>query len=39
MLGESSVSGTRIAVSCAAVLVAVIVLRIVWVFPATYGRD
>ncbi len=36
-LGESSVSGTRIAVSCAAVLAAVIVLRFVWVFPATYG--
>ncbi len=36
-VGQSSVSGARIAASCVAVLVAVIVLRIVWVFPATYG--
>ena len=36
-LDESTVSGTRITVSCIAVLAAVIVLRILWVFPATYG--
>ncbi|MDR7086166.1 CPA1 family monovalent cation:H+ antiporter [Aeromicrobium panaciterrae] len=36
-LGESTVSGPRIAVSCAAVLAAVILLRILWVFPATYA--
>ncbi|MEO6606726.1 MAG: Na+/H+ antiporter [Aeromicrobium sp.] len=36
-LGESSVSGMRIAASCAAVLAAVIILRFAWVFPATYG--
>ncbi len=36
-IGASDVSGSRIAVSCAAVLAAVIVLRIIWVFPATYG--
>ncbi len=36
-IGASEVSGARIAVACAAVLAAVIVLRIIWVFPATYG--
>jgi CPA1 family monovalent cation:H+ antiporter len=35
-LGESTLSATRITVACAAVLLAVIVLRFVWVFPATY---
>jgi CPA1 family monovalent cation:H+ antiporter len=35
-LGESTLSATRITVACVAVLLAVIVLRFVWVFPATY---
>jgi Na+/H+ antiporter len=35
-LDQSTLSATRITVACVAVLVAVIVLRIVWVFPATY---
>ncbi|MCW2829591.1 MAG: Na+/H+ antiporter, partial [Aeromicrobium sp.] len=35
-LDRSDLSATRITVACLAVLVAVIVLRIVWVFPATY---
>ena len=33
---DSSLSGIEVAGVCAAVLVAVVVLRIVWVFPATY---
>ncbi|MEJ7633928.1 Na+/H+ antiporter [Aeromicrobium sp.] len=35
-LDDSDLSATRIGVSCAAVLVAVIALRFIWVFPATY---
>lgn len=35
-LGASDMSPGRIAWSCGAVLVAVIALRILWVFPATY---
>ncbi len=35
-LGNSDMSAMRIAWSCAAVLAAVIALRIIWVFPATY---
>lgn len=35
-LDNSSTSGMRIGLACAAVLAAVIVLRIIWVFPATY---
>jgi Na+/H+ antiporter len=35
-LDQSTLSATRITVTCAAVLLAVIVLRFVWVFPATY---
>ena len=35
-LSRSELSATRITSSCIAVLVTVIVLRIVWVFPATY---
>ncbi|KAA1400264.1 Na+/H+ antiporter [Aeromicrobium ginsengisoli] len=35
-LSNSELSATRITWSCIAVLVTVIVLRIVWVFPATY---
>ncbi|MET0929924.1 MAG: Na+/H+ antiporter [Aeromicrobium sp.] len=35
-LDQSSLSATRITVACIAVLVAVILLRIAWVFPATY---
>lgn len=35
-LGQSSLSGIQITLACAAVLAAVIVLRILWVFPATY---
>jgi Na+/H+ antiporter len=35
-LDQSTLSATRITVACAAVLLAVIVLRFVWVFPATY---
>lgn len=35
-LSESDLSTSRIAWSCIAVLVTVIVLRIIWVFPATY---
>ncbi|MFC5677675.1 Na+/H+ antiporter [Aeromicrobium endophyticum] len=35
-LDQSTLSATRIAVACVAVLAAVIVLRFVWVFPATY---
>jgi Na+/H+ antiporter len=35
-LGNSDISTMRIAWSCAAVLGAVIVLRFIWVFPATY---
>ncbi|KQV75754.1 sodium:proton antiporter [Aeromicrobium sp. Root344] len=35
-LSNSELSATRITWSCVAVLAAVIVLRIVWVFPATY---
>ena len=35
-LAQSDLSTIRIVSACAAVLVAVIVLRIVWVFPATY---
>jgi NhaP-type Na+/H+ or K+/H+ antiporter len=35
-LGRSDMSTSRITWSCIAVLVTVIVLRIVWVFPATY---
>nr|MCW2727530.1 Na+/H+ antiporter [Aeromicrobium sp.] len=35
-LDNSELSAMRIATSCAAVLVAVIVLRFVWVFPVTY---
>ncbi|MEV7395612.1 Na+/H+ antiporter [Aeromicrobium sp. NPDC092404] len=35
-LGRSDLSASRITWSCIAVLVTVIVLRFVWVFPATY---
>lgn len=35
-LDQSTLSATRITVACIAVLLAVIVLRFVWVFPATY---
>ncbi|MCL3817936.1 Na+/H+ antiporter [Aeromicrobium wangtongii] len=35
-IGDSDLSATRITISCVAVLVAVIVLRFIWVFPATY---
>ncbi|MBC7633488.1 Na+/H+ antiporter [Aeromicrobium sp.] len=35
-LDQSSLSAMRITTACAAVLAAVIVLRIVWVFPATF---
>ena len=35
-LGNSDLSTARITWSCIAVLVTVIVLRIIWVFPATY---
>ena len=35
-VGRSDLSATRITVSCLAVLLAVIVARMVWVFPATY---
>lgn len=35
-LADSSLSGARIAVTALVVLVGVIVMRIVWVFPATY---
>jgi Na+/H+ antiporter len=35
-LDDSELSATRITVACVAVLTAVIVLRFVWVFPATY---
>jgi Na+/H+ antiporter len=35
-LDQSTLSATRITVACVAVLLAVIVLRFVWVFPATY---
>lgn len=35
-LSRSDLSGTRITVSCIAVLVTVIVVRMVWVFPTTY---
>lgn len=35
-ISQSDLSATRITVSCIAVLVAVIVVRFVWVFPATY---
>ncbi|AWB93076.1 Na+/H+ antiporter [Aeromicrobium chenweiae] len=35
-ISRTDLSATRIALSCAAVLVTVIVVRIVWVFPATY---
>ncbi|WP_109510286.1 Na+/H+ antiporter [Nocardioides speluncae] len=43
-VGESEVSAGRIALVCGATLVAVIVLRLLWVFPARYllvrpGRD
>jgi Na+/H+ antiporter len=36
LLDDSDMSATRITLSCVAVLVAVIVLRFVWVFPSTY---
>ena len=35
-LDQSTLSATRITATCLAVLAAVIVLRFVWVFPATY---
>lgn len=35
-LDQSALSATRITVACVAVLATVIVLRFVWVFPATY---
>ncbi len=35
-LGDSSISYGRITAACIAALVGVIVLRIIWVFPATY---
>ncbi|AXT85774.1 Na+/H+ antiporter [Aeromicrobium sp. A1-2] len=35
-LGDSAMTATEITVACAVVLVTVILLRIVWVFPATY---
>ncbi|NRQ51453.1 Na+/H+ antiporter [Aeromicrobium stalagmiti] len=35
-LDQSDLSATRITAACVAVLLAVIVLRMVWVFPATY---
>jgi Na+/H+ antiporter len=35
-VGTSDLSGMHIALACLAVLAAVIVLRIVWVFPSTY---
>lgn len=35
-ISQSDLSATRITMSCIAVLVAVIVVRMVWVFPATY---
>lgn len=35
-LGDSDLSTSRITLSCLAVLAAVIVLRFIWVFPATY---
>jgi Na+/H+ antiporter len=35
-VGESELSGARITVACAIVLVTIIVLRFVWVFPSTY---
>ena len=35
-VGESELSGARITLACAAVLVTIILLRFVWVFPSTY---